>query len=659
MVEWYKQVPRDFDANMRYRLAIMRKAARNRSFRKAMIKACQDDILFFFNAFCFLYEPRERFFDDGRKKPHTIPFITWEHQDPAILAIRESLGKRDIGVEKSRGEGMSWILVLFAVHELLFQEMSSIGLVSKSELDVDNPQSSSSLFWKIDWELTKLPRWMVPPLGKPNQGGLVRNVSRHTLINERNGSNITGYAATADVASGGRAKWFGMDELAKFPRPADEEAMASTQHVTDSRFVVSTPKGMGGAYYKAMHDVGSNMVKIVVDWKENPSKNRGLYTFQNGLPKAVDPVKNPLPAHYDPPTRDVLNLFATLRNKGYKLEGVIRSPWYDDECNRMNATPKSIAQELDRDYGGSQHRAFGSEFYAAAQKKIRPPVVTGDFTYDPETLEGHFEENENGPLRLWVLPMPNGKLPEDNYVLAGDVATGLGGSHTSNSALIGFNSKKQQVLEFAQNTIVPEDFADLSVALAKWLYGAYLGWEQNGPGQPFTNQVLKREYYHVYRRTGYDKMGKKKEKRKVGWWTDDKTKPIMFGELSRGVKTGEISIYSKELLTETGEYTWENGLIVHNLSKHSEDGSSQGKAHGDRVIAASVGAMLLAEIVLRPLKEGDQQQEDLESLSRRKEIPKDTLAARMRERQQAREDAEGNGWDHRTNYDLALGYAGH
>lgn len=657
MAEWYKKVPRDFNENMQYRLAIMRKAARSPSFKRAMKKACKDDILFFFNAFCWLYEPRDRYFANGKKKPNIIPFITWEHQDPAILTIQANLGVRDIGVEKSRGEGMSWILVLFAVHELLFYEMSSIGLVSKSELDVDNPQSSSSLFWKIDWELTKLPRWMVPPLGKNGQGGLVRNVTRHTLINEVNGSNITGYAATEDVASGGRARWFGMDELAKFPRPADEAAMASTQHVTDSRFIVSTPKGSAGAYYRAMHDIGSNMVKIIVDWKENPSKNRGLYTMVNNVPVAIDPVNNPLPAHYDPPTRDITNLFATLRGKGYKLDGVIRSPWYDDECNRTNATPKSIAQELDRDYGGSQHRAFGEDFRNAAKKKIRPPLLQGDFTYDPETLEGSFEENENGPLKLWFVPAANGKPPEDEYVLAGDVATGLGGSHTSNSALEGFNSKKEQVLEYAANTIVPDDFADLSIALAKWLYNAYLGWEQNGPGQPYTNRVIKRGYFNVYRRVIHDKMGGKKQKHKVGWWTDDKTKEIMFGEFSRGVKSGEIVIYSKELLDETGEYTWENGVIVHNLSKTTDDGSSQGKAHGDRVIGASVGAMMLSEKKPSQMK-SDSKAEGLEGLSKVKEIPVDTLAHRMRERQEAREAAEGDGWDSRTNYDLARGFAG-
>jgi hypothetical protein len=71
------------------------------------------------STFCWCFEPRPKIVD-GKKQPNAMPFIPWDHQVPAILEIRDKLGYEDIGVLKSRGEGMSWIAVLFAVHDFLF-----------------------------------------------------------------------------------------------------------------------------------------------------------------------------------------------------------------------------------------------------------------------------------------------------------------------------------------------------------------------------------------------------------------------------------------------------------------------------------------------------------------------------------------------------------
>ncbi len=131
----------------------------------------------------------------------------------------------------------------------------------------------------------------------------------------------------------------------------DVDAMKAVQAVTDCRVFVSTPAGTSGVYYEIMHQP-SSMLKIVMDWRDNPTKNRGLYQFKDGVPVAIDPVNNPLPSNYSPPDEEILTLFSQLRAKGFRLEGKTRSPWYDYECNRAAATPQSIAQEQDRDYGG-------------------------------------------------------------------------------------------------------------------------------------------------------------------------------------------------------------------------------------------------------------------------------------------------------------------
>ena len=466
----------------------------------------------------------------AKKRPSTLPFIPWSHQVPAIRKIKAALGYEDIGAEKSRGEGMSWIAVLLALHDWLFDPMSAVGLVSRTEDACDSPDDPDSLMWKLDWELTKLPKWMVPDFK--------RTLDDHTLKNKQNGATITGYAATGDVASGGRKKWFLMDELAKFKRPYDTEAMASTQQVTMSRFFVSTPKGNSGAYYELMHEP-SSMVRIVLDWTDNETRNRGLYTIIDGHAVPCDPVNNPLPENYE---QEIKPFWDELRKKGFRLEGKKRSPWYDHECNRAGY-PQSIAQELDRDYGGSMYQVFGHDFFQKAEESVAQPQHRMIVDFDTETIEPHFDLSHDGRLLLWCSLDAFKKPPRGQYVLGADICSGLGGSYTSNSvAWVADAMTLEQVAEYAINTEEPTQFADSCMAIAKFFFDAYLIWEMNYGGG-FTKRVEAMGYPNVYRRKIFFKRGKQKRV-SLGWHTDDQTKAAMFGDLSRSVRTGELKIRS-------------------------------------------------------------------------------------------------------------------
>ena len=77
--DFYQKVPKDRDENLRYRLSLRRKCQKDDRARRAVMSACRDDILYFFNAVCWLYEPRPMFkeVDGVRKKlPMVIPTST-------------------------------------------------------------------------------------------------------------------------------------------------------------------------------------------------------------------------------------------------------------------------------------------------------------------------------------------------------------------------------------------------------------------------------------------------------------------------------------------------------------------------------------------------------------------------------------------------------
>lgn len=632
-------VPREYRENLEYRKELRKLCANNVAAQKRVIACCKADPLFFFNAFCWLYEPRPKKDANGKDLPNSFPMITWPHQEPVLKEICEHLGFEDIGLEKSRGEGASWIAVLLSLHAWEFKDMQAIGLVSKDENSVDNPDDPDSLFWKLCWELTKLPRWMAGVIDVDYK----RDRSKHVLKNLRNGSSITGYAATANVGTGGRKTFFILDELGKFPRGPDEHAMASTQHVTNSRLAISTPWGAEGAYYQLMHEP-NNMVRLKLHWSDNPTKNRGLYRLVDNRAVAVDPENNPLPPEYQEMSQDVLDLLERLRRKGYSLEKKLRSPWYDRECDRPGATPQNIAQELDIDYGGSAFRIFGADCIAEAEKTVRAEMIRGDLDFNLETLEPTFDEVENGPFRIWMPLDSRRRPPSHQFVVGADVAAGLGGSYSSNSTLEAIDTVTgEQVLEYASNTIAPGDFADLAIAVCKWLNDAFLIWETNGPGGAFSRQVIERKYHNIYYRMVLSQK-KRTRTKTVGWHTSNESKEVMFEALRSSIRSGKLVVRSHQLLTELGQYIRKEQKIFNALSINAAD-DSRGASHGDRVIGLGVALMGSRE---RPVSATTE-----EDLVKTRRPPMGSLAERE---QEYRRGIKKNGrWNATTLSALARG----
>ena len=610
MSDLYSQVPKTLVENLEYRRDLLSWADTPKK-QRALWTGSKHDMLFFVNAFCWLYEPRA-----GRLRGTTskiIPFISYEYQDRAFLEMNEALGTQDVGIEKSRDLGATWMFLTLYFYHWIFQPFSSFGLMSRNQDLVDKPGKKDTLMWKLDFLLKGeggkggLPFWMRP-----------KNVYRTNLLmeNRDNGSTFEGSATTGDAFRGGRKTSIGMDEYAAFSKNDDYEAQAATQHATDSRFFVSTPKGASGAYYDVMHEP-SNILKIVLDWKQHPDRCKGLYTSKDDI-------------------TDILDTDYTFPD-GYKFikDTKIRSPYYDNECARPGATPQSIAQELDRDYGGSEYQLFGSDLYESASPRLMMPFKQGIFGYDVETLEPRFSESDDGPMNLWC-HMPDGiPIRDQKYVIGCDISAGLGGSHTSNSVIIVLGTNTfEQIAEYATNTVTPDDFADMAISVCKWFGGAYLIWEVNGPpGSAFTRRVLNQNYDNIFYREVEQRNFKKKTKN-PGWFSSEKTKPAVLTEMSHAVKSGRLILRSRKLLDECRQYVYKDGKIVHSRSVKTQDDSSKGQAHGDRVIAASLAWHAVKD---RP--------SDIKTEERDQGIPYGSMAWRLKQHDEKMELSKNDGWD--------------
>ena len=610
MTEFYSQVPKTLVENLEYRRDLLAWADTPKR-QRTLWTACNRDILYFVNAFCWLYEPRASKLRGTKSK--IIPFMTYEYQDEAFIKMNESLGIADVGVEKSRDLGATWMFLTLYFYHWMFNPFSSFGLMSRNQDLVDKPGKKDTLMWKLDFLLSGeggkggLPPWMRP-----------KNVYRTNLLmeNRDNGSTFEGSATTGDAFRGGRKTSIGMDEFASFSKGDDYEAQAATQHATDSRFFVSTPKGASGAYYDVMHEP-SSMVKIILDWRSHPDRKMGLYQGKDGKLDILDKDYK-YPEEYK-----------------HVLDGKIRSPYYDAECARPGATPQSIAQELDRDYGGSEYQLFGPEMYEAASTRTMMPFKQGIFGYDVETLDPRFAATDDGPLNLWCHLPDDVPIRDQTYVIGCDISAGLGGSHTSNSAIVVLGATTyEQVAEYATNTVKPDDFADLAVAMCKWFGGAYLIWEINGPpGSGFTRRVLNQNYDNIFYREVEQRNFKKKTKN-PGWFSSEKTKPAVLTEMSHAVKSGKLVLRSEKLLEECRQYVYKEGRIVHSRSVKTQDDSSKGQAHGDRVIAAALAWHAVKD---RP--------PEIKAEEFSQVIPHGSMAWRLKQHSEKMELVKEDGWD--------------
>ena len=580
-------VPKDVAENLAWRIRMREAAARDRHVRRALYDAAMSDVLFFFNAFLWVHEPRAAV--------KTKPFVTWPHQDPVIVAMDEAITEAlrteeplSLTVKKSRAQGATFAYLGVDIRRAIREPGFSVGLVTRNEDMVDSTRNPDTVMYKLAWMLDRLPFWMLP-------GGYDRHKGEHT-ITLPNGSLFAGYSATGDVARGGRKTKFDFDEPGSeefIAAGKDYKVLSSVSSVSNCTFLVSTFGSDTGVFYEAATDP-DNPRLYTLDWKDNPTQTRNAYIMREGVLVAVDPGDQAAVTRYGKARAAQLK---RLERRGHVMEGKFRSPWYDAYCLLPGATPRFVARELDMNPRGAVGKVFDVDVLdRMKEKSCRPPVWQGKPVFDSETLElKGLIKQENGPLKLWFLPGLDNAVPYGNYGLGCDISAGGVSETASNSVASGVNLYSgEQVLEYTARGMQPTKFARVSVGLARWLRKARLNWETTGPtGSTFGIEVLEVLYYaNVYMRDAPE-IGSLAKTRKAGWANyRDEDKAKLFEDLCIAMEEGEYVPRSEDMVIECGEWEWANGKIVH---KSSRTAGIDEKAHGDRCVGAGVANLLLSE----------------------------------------------------------------
>lgn len=538
-------VPKDPLENVRFRQALMKACADDSEaqrmagctaaeLRESVKLACQQDLLFFVNAFCWTVDPRVL---DGTS---ILPFSTYPFQDSTLLKLEKNLGRKHITIMKSRDMGATWMVLAVFVWAWMHRSYAAFLVSSRKEDLVDSSDNPDCLFWKMDTILENLPVWLCPKYDR----------KKLNITNLENHSTIDGESANPNMARGGRRTAIFRDEDAFIPQSYDVDR--ACKHATNCIVMVSTPDGKNNSFYDNHTNPALEHLELL--WTLHPRKVDGLYRDEKGK---------------------------------------MRSPWYN-EMEKIIGNRVLMAQEVDCSFEESDSRFFHETLVdRLLLENVKPHTTKGWVKYDRDSNRLVFVTDVEGPLKLWINPTISRECPRNIRAVIGcDIASGAGGQSTSNSVAAIYNeSTSEKIGEYVTGLLPPHDFAREVFNLVHWFAGyqgpAFLIWESNGPGGVFGRHFLNMGYRNVYYKTNESSVTKRFQGSDLpGWHSDRQSKPTLLGEYRMALAEGLVFNRSRLAIEELRDYVnVVGGQVEHQFSLRGLDASQLGPNHGDRVIA--------------------------------------------------------------------------
>lgn len=226
-----------------------------------------DGIIYWFNNYCWTYDPRLLSEKDENGKPRSpyTRFILWPKQEEFIRWLYDRVEANEEWLaEKSRDTGASYLCCGFALNRWLFQHGFKATFGSRKAEYVDKSGQPDSLFEKVRIMLRRQPEWMLPD-------GF--NWTKHSLFmrlsNPATGAILSGEGGE-DMGRGGRSTLYVVDEAAFVPNAESIEKALSGN--TDCVGWVSSVNGMGNMFARKRHQILKQHQIFRLHWRDDPRK---------------------------------------------------------------------------------------------------------------------------------------------------------------------------------------------------------------------------------------------------------------------------------------------------------------------------------------------------------------------------------------------------
>jgi phage terminase large subunit len=249
------------------RLEADRRAKLDHEAEKARCGADADGIIYWFNNYCWTYDPRllgRRGNDGVALSPYTR-FQLWPKQEEFIRWLHDRVEANEEWLtEKSRDAGVSYLCCGYALNRWLFLDGFKATFGSRKAEYVDKSGQPDSLFEKIRIMLRRLPDWM-----QPDQFSWGRDSLFMRLVNPSTGAIISGEGGD-DMGRGGRSSLYIVDEAAFLPNAESVEKALSGN--TDCVGWVSSVQGMGNLFARKRHSILKAHQIFRLHWRDDPRK---------------------------------------------------------------------------------------------------------------------------------------------------------------------------------------------------------------------------------------------------------------------------------------------------------------------------------------------------------------------------------------------------
>jgi len=564
----YLNYPRSSLENLQYRGAILQHCQNDPAVMADVKALCKKDIIFWIDTFCWTKDPR--------RIPDILPFICYDaYQPETILRIQQAIDDQfDILGEKSRDMGFSWMVLYVFQHKWLYEDGSDFRVGSRKEEFVDKPNDIDTLFGKLNFNFDKQPGFL-----KPVGYDARKHCAYMRMINPENGNAIIGESANPHFGSGGRRKAVLLDEFSKWDDSVSEAAWTATADVTRCRIPISTPLGSGNKFAVLAKGTKEKIAKITMHWTLHPDKAKGAYY--------IDGDKHiPIDLKLDP--QGAFKMWLKLRKKSAEPPlkgGVVRSPWYDAECDRRKK--EDIAQELDINYKASGYPYFDIEALGRQRvwEYIKRRLPTDSIPYG-KYIKANLVEVDNkievreiqgGWLKIYEMP-----IRDYQYVLSADTSEGL----AKGDEAFGVVRDKwtRNVVAVANGAFEPDDWAVKIQKIGQYYNKAITAPENNNHGYSVCSD-LKTIDCNLYWTRKISPDGKI-TRTKAGFTTTSASRPQMLDQLEEEIRKEVIELRDEDILTQCETFV-----------KDEKTGKAQadGLFLDDGVIATAIGGVVIQE----------------------------------------------------------------
>jgi len=525
----------------------------------------------------------ENFLKIRNKKSKLVPFKINAAQQQFLDLIdentRENKPHRYI-ILKARQMGISTVCEGYIFRDTATREYVNSLIIAHEDKATQTLFNMSKLFYD------ELPAALKPMKKYSNEKALVfenpTNNDDDKVASPGLRSKIT--VATAGTSETGRSGNFNnlhISELAFFP-DAQRTLTALLQCVPDEleTFVAleSTANGVGGAFYDLWQLATkgeSEFTPIFLPWFTDP-----LYTKPFRSDEEMNKFLETVNHSYTSASGEQIYTEEFLLQKQFSLT-LEQLNWrkftIGTKClGDIDIFKQEYPSTAEEAFIASGRPRFNLKTVKQYELSAELPKFTGLLARKGKSSKVDLVENEKGFVQIYKYPVAN-----ESYVIGADVAEGLITGDYSTGVVLNENC---DVVCLWKGHMDPDLFGKELVALGYFYNEAYIGCEANNHGLTTLKAIVHEDYYNIYYSKIYDRMNDILTK-KLGWATNQRTKPLMINKLAEFVREFLVGIPAIEIIKEMYTYV---------IDEKGRTNAQRGE-HDDCIIALAIAIQVYLE----------------------------------------------------------------